>query len=90
MNFKCSSALQVEMILLEIEDVSHKDAGLAAVRASGSNGKIHFNVKVVSTKFDCKPLVDRQRMGYDALADEQSNLHAFSIVAKTLWEIAKK
>ncbi|KAK4765878.1 hypothetical protein SAY87_007520 [Trapa incisa] len=81
----------LEASLLEIEDVSHQHASHAAVRASGSDGETHFNVKIVSTKFEGKSLVNRHRMVYDALADElQSGLHALSIVAKTPQEIAKK
>ncbi|PKI71756.1 hypothetical protein CRG98_007889 [Punica granatum] len=86
---KLQSALEAS--LLEIDDVSHRHAGHAAVRASGSAGETHFNVKVVSAKFDGKTLVNRHRMVYDALTDElQSGLHALSIVAKTPQEIAKK
>ncbi|XP_031372769.1 sufE-like protein 1, chloroplastic/mitochondrial [Punica granatum] len=86
---KLQSALEAS--LLEIDDVSHQHAGHAAVRASGSAGETHFNVKVVSAKFDGKTLVNRHRMVYDALTDElQSGLHALSIVAKTPQEIAKK
>ncbi|KAJ6881022.1 hypothetical protein NC651_027764 [Populus alba x Populus x berolinensis] len=47
-------------------------------------GETHFNVKIVSPKFDGLNLVKRHRLVYDALAEElQSGLHALSIVAKT-------
>ncbi|KAK4777013.1 hypothetical protein SAY86_005701 [Trapa natans] len=37
---------QREASLLEIEDVSHEHASHAAIRASGSDGETHFNVKM--------------------------------------------
>ncbi|GMY24655.1 protein BOLA1, chloroplastic [Fagus crenata] len=81
MKAKLQSSL--EAIALEIDDVSHQHAGHAAVRGT-TEGETHFNVKIVSTKFDGQSLVKRHRLVYDALADElQSGLHALSIVAKT-------
>ncbi|PHT27857.1 Protein BOLA1, chloroplastic [Capsicum baccatum] len=78
---RLQSALQPTII--EVEDVSHEHAGHAAVRETGNN-ETHFNVKVVSSKFDGHNLVKRHRMVYDLLSDElQSGLHALSIVAKT-------
>ncbi|KAM7470493.1 hypothetical protein LguiA_008676 [Lonicera macranthoides] len=63
-------------------------AGHAAVRDSTAN-ETHFNLKIVSTKFDGQSLVKRHRMVYDLLADElQSGLHALSIVAKTPKEVS--
>nr|GLL35903.1 protein bola1, chloroplastic [Ipomoea trifida]GMD39348.1 protein bola1, chloroplastic [Ipomoea batatas] len=74
----------LEASLIEVEDVSYQHAGHAAVKESGSNGETHFNVKIVSGKFDGQNLVKRHRMVYDLLSDElQSGLHALSIVAKT-------
>ncbi|KAJ4824295.1 SufE-like protein 1, chloroplastic/mitochondrial [Turnera subulata] len=82
MRAKLQSALEASV--LEIEDVSHQHAGHAAVREGGGAGETHFNLKIVSPKFDGQSLVKRHRMVYDALADElQSGLHALSIVAKT-------
>ncbi|KAG0486229.1 hypothetical protein HPP92_008324 [Vanilla planifolia] len=50
----------------------------------GDHEETHFNVKIVSAKFDGQGLVRRHRMVYDLLADELKNgLHAISIVAKT-------
>ncbi|KAJ4713666.1 SufE-like protein, chloroplastic [Melia azedarach] len=81
METKLKSAL--EAAVLEIEDVSHQHAGHAAVKGNTA-GETHFNVKIVSPKFDGQNLVKRHRMVYEALADElQSGLHALSIVAKT-------
>ncbi|XP_060181133.1 protein BOLA1, chloroplastic [Lycium barbarum] len=81
MKTRLQSAL--EATLIEVEDVSHQHAGHAAVRETGTN-ETHFNVKIVSGKFDGQNLVKRHRMVYELLSDElQSGLHALSIVAKT-------
>uniref|UniRef100_A0A2P2JMA0 Protein BOLA1ic n=1 Tax=Rhizophora mucronata TaxID=61149 RepID=A0A2P2JMA0_RHIMU len=86
MKSKLQSAL--EATTLEIYDVSHQHASHAAVKDSTA-GETHFNVKIVSPKFDGQSLVKRHRMVYDALADElRSGLHALSIVAKTPAEAA--
>ncbi|XP_052179063.1 protein BOLA1, chloroplastic [Diospyros lotus] len=78
---KLQSALDATAV--EVEDVSYQHAGHAAMRGN-PNGETHFNVKVVSVKFDGQSLVKRHRMVYDLLADElRSGLHALSIVAKT-------
>ncbi|KAM7471036.1 hypothetical protein LguiA_009219 [Lonicera macranthoides] len=83
---KLQSALEASV--LEVEDVSYQHAGHAAVRDSTAN-ETHFNLKIVSTKFDGQSLVKRHRMVYDLLADElQSGLHALSIVAKTPKEVS--
>ncbi|KAK1420112.1 hypothetical protein QVD17_21449 [Tagetes erecta] len=72
----------LEAKVLEVEDVSYQHAGHSAVRDNAN--ETHFNVKVVSDKFDGQSLVRRHRLVYDALADElASGLHALSIVAKT-------
>lgn len=79
----------LEASALEIEDVSHQHAGHAAVK--GSAGETHFNLKIVSPKFDGQSLVKRHRMVYDALGEEfESGLHALSIVAKSPHEASKK
>ncbi|KAM0938776.1 putative BolA protein [Dioscorea sansibarensis] len=78
----------LETSVLEIEDVSYQHAGHAGVK--GDANETHFNVKIVSPKFDGHSLVKRHRMVYDLLADElQSGLHALSIVAKTPQEELK-
>lgn len=81
MKTRLQSAL--EATLIEVEDVSYQHAGHAAVKESGTN-ETHFNVKIVSSKFDGQNLVKRHRMVYELLSDELlSGLHALSIVAKT-------
>ncbi|KAG6420920.1 hypothetical protein SASPL_117465 [Salvia splendens] len=80
---KLETALQAAV--LEVEDVSHQHAGHAAVRhMEGGAQETHFNVRIVSAKFQDQNLVKRHRMVYDLLSDElQSGLHALSITAKT-------
>jgi len=64
---------------LDIEDDSAKHAGHAGARSGGG----HFNVRIVSTEFSGKSLVQRHRMVYDALGDAmQQDIHALSIQAK--------
>ncbi|KAL2518200.1 SufE-like protein 1 [Abeliophyllum distichum] len=78
----------LEAALLEVEDVSYQHAGHAAVKDSGAN-ETHFNVSIVSSKFEGQTLVKRHRMVYELLSDElQSGLHALSITAKTPKEAA--
>ncbi|KAI4352021.1 hypothetical protein L6164_006311 [Bauhinia variegata] len=85
---KLQSALEASV--LEVEDVSYQHAGHAAMKGT-SGEETHFNVKIVSPKFDGQSLVKRHRMVYDLLADElQSGLHALSIVAKTPKETEAK
>ncbi|KAL5983025.1 hypothetical protein ACLOJK_017105 [Asimina triloba] len=77
---KLQSALEANV--LEIEDVSYQHAGHAGVKGDAS--ETHFNLKIISSKFEGESLVKRHRMVYNLLADElQSGLHALSIVAKT-------
>ncbi|KAK9735776.1 hypothetical protein RND81_04G227200 [Saponaria officinalis] len=80
----------LEASILEIEDVSHQHAGHSAMKDNNS-GETHFNLKIVSPKFEGFNLVKRHRMVYDLLSDElQSGLHAVSISAKTPNEVSPK
>lgn len=80
---KTKLQMALEATVLEVDDVSYQHAGHAAIRGN-SDQETHFNVRIVSPKFDGQSLVKRHRMVYDLLADElQSGLHAISIVAKT-------
>ncbi|KAK9117845.1 hypothetical protein Scep_015938 [Stephania cephalantha] len=81
---KLQSALEASV--LEVEDVSYQHAGHAAVK--GNANETHFNLRIVSSKFNGQSLVKRHRMVYDLLGEElQSGLHAVSIVAKTPREV---
>ncbi|WOK98885.1 hypothetical protein Cni_G07597 [Canna indica] len=72
----------LEASVLEIDDVSHKHAGHAGVQPGAQ--ETHFNIKIVSPKFDGQSLVKRHQMVYQLIDDElKSGLHAVSIVAKT-------
>ncbi|KAL8139891.1 hypothetical protein V2J09_005912 [Rumex salicifolius] len=83
---KLQSALEASV--LEVEDVSAQHAGHAAVRSSGGAVETHFNLRIVSPKFEGQNLVKRHRMVYALLNDElQSGLHALSIVAKSPQEV---
>jgi BolA family transcriptional regulator, general stress-responsive regulator len=65
---------------VEVIDESHRHAGHAG--AAGGGG--HFRGLVVSHRFASLGRIDRQRMVYDALADEmRSEIHALSIRALT-------
>ncbi|KAK4750588.1 hypothetical protein SAY87_004070 [Trapa incisa] len=77
---------ELSPVELDLEDVSYQHAGHAGAR--GSDGETHFNLRVVSEKFEGKSLVKRHRLVYDFLKEElQSGLHALSIVAKSPSEI---
>ena len=80
MRQKLQSALEASA--LDIEDVSYQHAGHAAVKDNAN--ETHFNIKVISPKFEGQSLVKRHRMVYDLLTDElNSGLHAISIVSKS-------
>jgi len=82
---KLQSSLSATVI--ELDDVSYQHAGHAAMKES-SEQETHFNLKIVSEKFEGVNLVKRHRMVYEVLDDElKSGLHALSIVAKTPKEI---
>ncbi|KAH9300903.1 hypothetical protein KI387_012486, partial [Taxus chinensis] len=77
---------ELEPMVLEIEDVSHQHAGHAAMQDQAK--ETHFNVKIVSAKFEGRTLVKRHRLVYELLQEElQSGLHALSIIAKTPFEM---
>lgn len=64
----------------EIEDDSAAHAGHAGAR----DGKGHFNVLIISSKFEGKTLIQRHRMVYKALSDMlESDIHALAIKAYT-------
>jgi len=75
---KISNALQPTRI--DIVDESHRHAGHAG---ADPVGETHFNITIVSAAFDGKSKVARQRMVYDAVAQElKERVHALSL--KTL------
>jgi BolA protein len=64
---------------LEIEDDSARHAGHAGARPSGES---HFNVVIEAAAFEGKPKVARQRLVYQALAEElKGPIHALSLKA---------
>jgi len=65
---------------LEVIDESHKHAGHAGARPGGES---HFRVEITSAAFAGKSRVERQRMVYDALAEEMaSDIHALALSTK--------
>lgn len=76
-------------VVLEVEDVSHQHAGHAG--APRGSAETHFNVKVISDRFQGLSLVKRHRLIYGLLQDElQNGLHALSLITKTPAEISDK
>ena len=62
---------------LEIVDESHRHAGHAGARPEGET---HFAVAIVSAAFAGQSRVARQRLVYQALADElATRVHALSL-----------
>ncbi len=66
---------------LSIHDDSGRHRGHAGYREGGES---HFKVEIVSTAFEGKNRVQRQRLVYDTLKDEfASGLHALEVRALT-------
>jgi BolA protein len=64
-------------VRLAILDESHRHAGHAGARPEGET---HFRVEIVSAAFAERSRVVRQRMVYEALADElRTRVHALSL-----------
>ena len=65
-------------VSLEITDDSHRHAGHAGAR----DGRGHFNVTIVATRFAGAKRVERHRMVYAALGElMQTDIHALSVTA---------
>jgi BolA protein len=76
---KIRSALQPASLI--ITDDSAKHAGHAGAREGGES---HFTVEIVSSAFEGKSRVARQRMVYDLLKEEiAQGLHALALITKT-------
>jgi BolA protein len=66
---------------LEIIDESHRHAGHAGARPEGET---HFSVTIVSAVFIGESRVSRQRLVYQALAEElATRIHALSLTTLT-------
>lgn len=75
---KLTAALRPER--LDIIDNSHRHEGHAGAHPEGES---HFAIVVVSEAFAGLSRVQRQRLVYDALAEEMSN-HIHALELKTL------
>jgi BolA family transcriptional regulator, general stress-responsive regulator len=76
-------------VALDIVDDSAAHAGHAGAAAhaarTGTHEGTHFEIRVVSSAFDGKPLVARHRMIYELLGDLMKNrIHALKIDARGL------
>jgi len=70
---------------LHVVDDSARHAGHAGSRPDGGT---HFQVSVVSHRFEGLSRVARHRLVFDILKDEmQSHVHALNIVARTPEEV---
>jgi len=66
---------------LEIEDDSARHHGHAGARPEGES---HFNVTVVSAKFEGMSRIERQRLVYSLLAEEmKTDIHALALTTLT-------
>lgn len=73
-------------VRLEIEDESARHKGHAGWRPGGET---HFRVTIVSTAFEGRSRVDRQRLVYAALSEELAGrVHALALDTKTPAEAA--
>lgn len=67
----------LQPLVMEIVNDSSRHAGHAGDDGSGES---HFHVKIVSSLFNGKGRVDRQRMVYDLLKEEMAGpVHALSV-----------
>jgi BolA protein len=74
-------------VRLEIEDQSARHAG----HAGAADGRGHFAVEVVSSRFTGLSTTARHRLVYDAVADlMRTDIHALSIRARTPDEAAAR
>ena len=66
---------------LKIEDDSARHHGHAGARPEGES---HFNVTVVSAKFEGMSRIERQRLVYRLLAEEmKTDIHALALTTLT-------
>ncbi len=73
--------------ILTVSDESARHAGHAGARPGGET---HFNVHIVSARFDGLSRVERQRQIYAALdAEFRAGLHALSLKVQTPAEVAR-
>ena len=74
---------------VEVVDESHLHAGHAGARGGGG----HFRALVVSSRFEGRSAVERQRLVYAALADQMGQeIHALSLQTLTpaQWQAGSK
>ena len=64
---------------LDVIDESHKHAGHAGAQSGGG----HFEVIIVSKKFEGKNLLEKHRMIYAAIKEIKSEIHALAIKASS-------
>lgn len=70
--------------VIELEDESYRHAGHAGANPDGES---HFQLLIVSDKFEGVSRVQRQRMVYDVLAEEmKGRVHALVLKTLTLKE----
>ena len=77
---RLQSALEIRLspIELRITDQSHLHAG----HAGASDGRGHFDIRIISAVCRGKSRIQRHRMVYDAVHDlMQSDIHALRITA---------
>lgn len=81
---KISAALDVQQI--EVIDESHQHEGHSGWK---EGGETHFRVLVVSSAFEGKNQVQRQRLVYEVLKEEMKNaIHALALKTVTPAEIS--
>lgn len=79
------STLEAQSV--EVIDDSHRHAGHPGAR----DGRGHFRVRVVSSRFEGMRPIGRHQMVYGALADlMRTDIHALSITALTPAEAARR
>lgn len=70
-------------VSLTVTNDSAAHAGHSGNPDGAADAETHFNVEVISDKFDGLRLIQRHRLIYESLGDLMETIHALSIKAKT-------
>jgi BolA protein len=73
---------RIETALAPTEITLHDDSAMHAGHAGAASGGGHYNLRVVSSRFEGLRLVMRHRLVYDSVHDMMhTEIHALAIVA---------
>ncbi len=80
---------RLETALAPIECVLEDDSAMHAGHAGAASGGGHYNLRIVSSRFEGLSLVTRHRLVYDSVHDMMhTEIHALAIVALAPSEVS--